>query len=192
MSIFNKQSINNMGKTKKRLLVWGLIVAVILAGLFGVMQISDEMNWSLFDFAFVGVALFGAGVLFEVLARNKGGKVYRAAFIIGLLGAFLLAWVNGAVGIIGNENQDANLLFSAVFAVGFIGSLIARFKAQGMAKTLFAAALVQILVPVVALIIWPPSAISWSPGVFKVFLFASFFALLFLTSAFLFKRSVNN
>lgn len=181
-----------MGKTKKHLLVWAIIVLAILAGLFTVMQFTDQMNWGLLDFVIVGVALFGAGVLFEVLARNKGGKVYRAAFIIGILGAVLLAWINGAVGIIGNENQDANMLFSAVFAVGFIGSLLSRFKAQGMAKTLFIAALVQILVPLVALLIWPPSAISWSPGVLKVFLFASFFAVLFLISGYLFKRSVNN
>ena len=59
----------------------------------------------------------------------------------------------------------------------------------GMALTLFAAALTQMLVPVIALIIWPPPATSWAPGVFGVFALSAFFAMLFVGSALLFRRA---
>lgn len=180
-----------MGKTTKRLLIWATIVFTLLTALFVLTQHSESFNWDFIDYVVFACALLGGGVVYELLARKKGNRFYRLAFLIGLLGALLLAWVNGAVGLIGNENQDANMLFSAVFIVGFIGSLVSRFKAEGMAKTLFLAAFVQLLVPLTALFIWPPNSVSWSPGVLGVFLMVTFFALLFLISGLLFKRASN-
>ena len=153
------------------------------------MQFTDEVVWDLFDFIVMGGLLFGVGLTYELVARRSEKTVYRAALGVGLAGAFLLFWVNGAVGIIGNEGQPANLMYGAVLAVGFIGSLIARFKPRGMARTLFAAALTQMLVPVIALLIWPPPATSWAPGVFGVFVLSAFFAMLFVVSALLFRRA---
>jgi hypothetical protein len=114
-------------------------------------------------------------------------STYRLAFGIGLFGALLLFWVNSAVGIIGNEEQDANLLYGAVFVVGAVGAFISRFKPQGMATTLFVACVIQMCVPIFALFIWAPSAISWSPSVTGVFVISAFFTLLFLVSGYLFK-----
>jgi hypothetical protein len=99
--------------------------------------------------------------------------------------------VNGAVGIIGNEGQPANLLYGAVFAVGLIGSPVVRFKPRGMAYTLCAAALTQMFVPVIAFFIWPPPAASWAPSVFGVFVLSAFFAMLFVVSALLFRRAAQ-
>ena len=146
--------------------------------------------WDLTDFVVAGTVLSGVGVAYELIARRSEKTVYRVAFGIGLLTAFLLGWVNGAVGIIGNEGQSANLMYGAVFAVGFIGSLLARFKPRGMARTLFAAALVQISVPVIALIIWPQ--ISWGgAGLVGVFVLNAFFAALFVVSGLLFQRAAG-
>ena len=63
--------------------------------------------------------------------RASGNAAYRAAAGFALAAAFLLVWVNGAVGIIGTENNDANLLYVGVFGVGFFGALIARFDPLG-------------------------------------------------------------
>ena len=154
------------------------------------MQFTEEVHWDLFDFVVMGGLLFGVGLAYELVARRSGNTVYRIAFGVGLVAAFLLAWVNGAVGIIGNENQPANLMYGAVFAVGFIGSLVARFKPRGMAHTLFAAALVQLSVPVIALIIWPQ--ISWGgAGIVGVFVLNAFFAALFVVSALLFRHAAD-
>ena len=136
-----------------------------------------------------GVILLAVGGFYELWQwlKTRTGT-YRTAFVIGLLGAFLLFWVNGAVGIIGSEDNPANLLYGAVFAVGLIGSLISRFEPRGMARTLFAAALVQVSIPVIALIISPE--VSWgNAGVIGVFVFNSIFAVLFVVSSLLFLRS---
>lgn len=178
-----------MQNIEKRLIVWAVVVALILMIPLVAMQFTAEVNWDLFDFVLMGAVMFGVGLAYELVARRSEKTVYRVAFGVGLAGAFLLFWVNGAVGIIGNEGQPANLLYGAVFAVGLVGSFMARFKPRGMARTLFAAAFAQMLVPVIALLIWPPPATSWSPGVFGVFVLNAFFAMLFVVSALLFRRA---
>lgn len=174
--------------TKRLLLIFGIVILILCIPLIA-MQFSDEVHWELLDFVIMGTILLSIGLAYELIARKSEKIVYRIAFGVGLLGAFLLFWVNGAVGIIGSENQPANLLYGLVFIVGLVGSLIARFKPNGMSNTLFAAAITQMLVPVIALLIWPPPTTSWSPSVFGVFFLSSFFAMLFIVSAFLFKRA---
>jgi len=178
-----------MQNIAKRLGVWVIIIVLLLMIPLVAMQFTEEVNWDLFDFVLMGAVLFGVGLTYELVARRSEKTVYRIAFGVGLAGAFFLFWVNGAVGIIGNEGQSANLMYGAVFIVGFIGSIISRFKPHGMARTLFATAFVQVLVPVIALLIWPPPTISWAPSVFGVFVLSGFFAMLFVVSALLFRRA---
>ncbi len=175
----------------KNIIRIALVTAFLLMLPLVAMQFTDEVVWDLADFAVAGTLLFGTGLAYELVAKRSEKTVYRGAFGVGLAGAFLLFWVNGAVGIIGNEGQPANLMYGAVFAVGFIGSLMARFKPHGMARTLFAAALTQMLVPVIALLIWPPPVTSWAPGVFGVFVLSAFFAILFVGSALLFRNAAR-
>lgn len=172
----------------KRLTAWAGVVALILAipatmMLFG----AGGWNWSLSDFAVLGTVLFGAGLAYELLARRSGNTAYQAAFGIGLAGAVLLFWVNGAVGLIGDG--DINLLYGAVFVIGLIGSLMARFQPRGMAHTLFAVAAVQMLVPVIALV---TGAQDFRPGIAQVFMLNGFFAMIFVTSALLFRRAARD
>ena len=152
------------------------------------MQYTDEVVWDLADFVVAGVLLFGTGLAYELMARKGGTVAYRAAVGIALATVFLLVWVNGAVGIIGSENNDANLMYFGVLAVGIIGAIIARLQPLGMARALFVTALAQALVPVIALTIWQPT--SWgAAGVFGVFVLNAFFVMLLVGSALLFKRA---
>lgn len=132
------------------------------------------------------VILLIAGGSFELRWWLKTrAKSYRVAFGVGLAGLLLLGWISGAVGIIGSENNSVNLMYWAIPAVLLIGSLISRFRPRGMAWTLSTATLVQLSVPVIALIISPE--VSWgNVGVIGVFIFNSIFALLFAVSALLF------
>jgi hypothetical protein len=58
-----------------------------------------------------------------------------------------------------------------------------------MARAMFATALAQMLVPVIALIIWPPQVIPWgAAGVFGVFVLNAFFVMLWVGSALLFRN----
>lgn len=178
-----------MQSITKRLIIWAAVIVFILMIPLIAMQFTEEVKWDLSDFVLMGTILFSIGLAYELIGRRSEKTVYQAAFGIGLLGAFLLFWVNGAVGIIGNEGQPANFLYGTVFIVGFVGSLLARLKPMGMAHTLFATAFVQMLVPIIALLIWPPPTTSWSPSVFGVFILSAFFAILFVVSGLLFRRA---
>ena len=172
----------------KRLMVWaGVVVLILMITLTAAMQFTNEVQWG--EVVAYGVILLIAGGFYELwLWLQTRGSAYRFAFGIGLAGVLLLGWVSGAVGIIGSENQPVNLMYWAVPAVLLIGSLISGFNPRGMARTLFAAALVQVSVPVAALFISPE--VSWgNAGVIGVFVFNSIFAVLFLGSALLFRRA---
>lgn len=92
----------------KRLTIWVAIVALLLLIPLA-LTIRDGnvegvgWNWSPFDFLFMGVLLFGAGVIFELITRKFTDT--RRKIIVGLiiLAGVLLVWVEGAVGIIGNN-----------------------------------------------------------------------------------------
>ncbi len=175
---------------KKNIIRIALATAVILLLPLLAMQFTAEVVWDLADFAVAGVLLFGAGLTYELIARKAGHIAHRAAVGVAVAAALLLVWINLAVGIIGNEGDPANLMYIGVLAVGIIGALIARLEPRGMARVLFATAGAQMLVPVIALIIWPPQVTSWgAAGVVGVFILNAFFATLWLGSALLFRRA---
>jgi len=163
--------------------------ALILLVPLVAMQFTDEVVWNVADFAFFGVLLVGAGITYELAARKTGNTVYRSAVGVALAAAFMLVWVNGAVGVVGSEDNDANLMYAGVLAVGIIGALIARFQPKGMARALFATALAQVLVAMIALIaglgstgpIWP-----WD-----ILILTGFFAALWVGSALLFRNAAR-
>lgn len=117
-----------------------------------------------------------------------GEAAYRTAVGLALGSALLLAWVNGAVGIIGSEDNEANLMYGGVLVVGAIGAIIARFKPEGMARALFATALAQTLVAVIALVgqMGTPSS-----GPLEIVSVNGFFVALFVGSAALFSKAAH-
>ena len=76
---------------------------------------------------------------------------YRIAMGIALFAALLILWINLAVGIIGEPDDPANLMYFAVLAVGLGGAVIARLRPGGMARVLMVMALAQVLVGAVTL-----------------------------------------
>lgn len=176
----------------RRLIVWILLIILLLMVPLIAMLYTNEVKWSVFDFIIMGTALMIVGVSYELIARRSKKILYRIAFGIGLLGALLLFWVNGAVGIIGNEGQIVNMGYTVVIATGLFGSLIAKFKPKGMSYTLYVVAIVQMLVPIIAIFVWPPPDISWSPGILKIFILNGVFAGIFITSAFLFRLAASD
>lgn len=116
------------------------------------MQFTQEVNWTLGDFVFMGALLFGSGLAYELVVGGNHTRRYRLGVGLAVVAGFLLVWLNLAVGIIGSEHNHANLLYVGVLAVAAVGTVAARFRPQGMARALFATALVQVAVPVVALL----------------------------------------
>lgn len=161
-----------------RIAAWGSAALLLLVPLVA-MQFTDEVNWDGADFLVFGAMLSGALGTFELAARRSGDRAYRAAVVIALAAAFLIVWLNLAVGIIGTEGNPANLMFGGVLAVGLIGAVSARFQPPGMARALVATALAQALVAVAALVY----------GSVEGFLLSGFFAVVWLLSAWLFRKA---
>ncbi|MEQ9310790.1 MAG: hypothetical protein RLN90_15135 [Balneolaceae bacterium] len=107
------------------------------------MQFSDEVNWDLIDFIVAGILLSGAGSGFILLSKVSDQIMYRIALGIALVSALLLVRVNGAVGLIGSENNDFNMLYFGVVFILIVGAFISRFRSKGMSTALFATAVAQ-------------------------------------------------
>ena len=147
--------------------------------------------WSLADFVIAGALIFGTGLTYVLVARKAGNIAYRFAVGVALAAAFVLVWLNLAVGVIGTSGDPANVMYVGVLAVGIIGAIIARFQPHGMARALFATALAQMLVPVIALI----AGMHQSPissnisGILGILILNGFFVSLFVGSALLFRHA---
>ena len=171
-----------------RLGAWAAVVALILLVPACAMLVTDEVNWTAFDFIFAFTLLFGAGAVFELALRTTRNLAYRAGVGVAIVTALLLVWVTGAVGIIGSEDDAANLMYGAVLAVAVAGSLAARLRPDGMALAMLAAAALQVLVAAIALIAGFGSATSpdWPRDIIGA---TAMFVVLWLVSASLLRKA---
>jgi CHASE2 domain-containing sensor protein len=136
---------------------------------------------------FLGLLIVAVTLVF-LTVRVRRSTTYRSAVGLALAAPFLLCWINLAVGIIGEPDDPANLMYIGVLAVGIIGAIIARFQPHGMARALFATALAQALVAVITLIAGLGSPAT---GPRLILTFNGFFVALWLGSAWLFRRAAR-
>jgi hypothetical protein len=167
--------------TRLALATAGLLLIPLVA-----MQFTKEVFWTLSDFVIAGVLLFGAGLTYVLVSRLGTNGAYRLGAGVAVAAGLLLVWGNLAVGFIGNENNPANLLYGAVLAVAAVGALVARFRAAGMARAMFGAALTQVAVPLVAAAIWRPEL---NQGMLFVLALNTIFAGIWAVSGWLFRRA---
>ncbi|HEX8350578.1 MAG TPA: hypothetical protein VF598_11490 [Hymenobacter sp.] len=149
------------------------------------------MPWSVGDFVAAGILLFGAGLTFVLIARLGNTPTYRMAVGVAVAAGLLLVWANLAVGLVGSEDNPVNLLYGAVLAVAIIGAIAARFRPSGMSYAMFAAALTYVVVTIIALFIWKPSAdtAEHAVGLVNVLGANAGFAALWAGSGWLFRRA---
>ena len=179
----NPESGGGQRVSRWRIAAWTAAALLLLLPPIA-MQFTDEVVWDVTDFAFFGALLVGVGVTFELAARKTGNTAYRSAVGVALAAAFILVWVNGAVGIIGSEDNDANMMYYGVLAVGLIGAFVARFQPHGMARAMIVTALAHALVAVIALV-------SGLGGPAEILILNGFFVALFVGSASLFRRAAR-
>ena len=175
---------------KKSLLSVLLVpTCLLLIPLTAMIAKADGWAWSPSDFVVAWILIAGVILAYTFVTSRAGNTLYRVAAGVGLAAGFILLWINGAVGLIGSEDNPANLMYGGVLIVGAIGAAIARLESLGMARALFATAVAQFLVPVVALIV---SRNDFSPGVAGVFGLNFFFVLMFAGSALLFRHAARS
>ena len=85
----------------KRLIIILAAMSVILLIPFIAMQFTDEVDWSISDFAIMGVLLYGTGLLCELVLRKVKTVQNRILICGAVVLAFLLIWAELAVGIFG-------------------------------------------------------------------------------------------
>ena len=187
VSCFAMNARMDMQTIARRLSAWATVVALLLL-IPLVLTIRNRgvdgggAGWTVFDFVTMGTLLFGAGVVYELVAK-MGDVTYQTAVGLAVATSVLLVWIDGSVGIIGGS---ANGMYFGVLVVGVIGALVAQLRPGGMARALLAMAVAQALVPVVALLI---GTRDFAPGVVRVFALNAVFVILFVGAALLFRRA---
>ncbi|HYD13932.1 MAG TPA: hypothetical protein VEC11_13870 [Allosphingosinicella sp.] len=126
---------------------WGLATALLATPLVA-MQFTDEVRWGPLDFAVAALLIGGLGGALEFAVRRSGNACYRLGAALAAFTAFLLIWVNLAVGFIGEPHNPANLMFAGVLLVALAGAVAARFRPRGMMLAMAAAAIAQLLIAV--------------------------------------------
>jgi hypothetical protein len=148
----------------RRVSRWRIVPWFVAAGLLLLpavaMRFTAQVAWGPDDFLIIGVMLFAACGAFELAARATDNLAYRAAVGLSLVTAFLVIWVNLAVGIIGGENNPANLMFFGVVAIAGVGAAIGNFQPRGMARAMSVTAIAQAVVAVIALALGPIEAFA--------------------------------
>lgn len=170
-----------------RLMGWSAAALVLLTPLVA-MPFTDEVSWTVGDFVFAAVSVLGVGMLLELVVRTSNNPAYRAAAGAALLAAFTLVGANGAVGIIGPEDDAVNLLYYGVLAIGLLGALLVRFRPRGMARAMFATALAQAAVALGAAVAGAGTPYG---GALEIVALNGFFVALWVGSALLFRRAAR-
>ena len=149
------------------------------------------MLWTVGDFVAAGILLFGAGLTFVLVARMGDNTAYKLAAGVAVAAGLLLVWANLAVGLVGSEDNPANLLYGAVLGVALIGAIAARFRPLGMSNAMFAASLTYIVVTAIALFVWTPTGAAAEPQVklLNVLVANGAFAAIWAVSGWLFRRA---
>lgn len=121
---------------------WSLAALLLLLPL-AAMQVSAEMNWTAGDFIVAALMIGVVGLAIELAVRSSTSLAYRGGIGFAVAASFLIVWINGAVGMIGFEDNPYNLLFLGVIALALAGAALARFRAAGMVWAMSLAGLAQ-------------------------------------------------
>lgn len=169
-----------------RILLWLIPTGLLLTPAVA-MQFSRDVQWGPVDFVFMGVLLYGCTWLVDLAMRKQSSTAYRLGAAIVVLTSFLLVWVNAAVGVIGDEGNPANLVFIAIILMVVAGAVVARFRADGLSRSLLLAAGAHAIVAVVALI--AGAGADEPPGAVGMFMLNGVFVALWLVSGGLFRAA---
>jgi len=145
--------------------------------------------WTLFDYAFAATAFALVGGAFELAVRMSRNVAYRAGLAVALAASLLLVWINGAVGIIGDEGNPANLMYFCVIGTAVVGAIVARFEASAVSRAMVVAAGCQLLVTMIALA--AGLGANEPPGPIGILALNLAFVSLWATSALSFRKAAS-
>lgn len=166
---------------------WGVAATLLAIPAVAMQFPGSGFDWTVSDFVFAGVMIGGTGLLYEGAAKLSGDWSYRAGAIVALAAAFLLVWINLAVGIVGTEDDPHNAAYFAEVMLAAATAFTARLRPAAMARAMLATGAFQLLVSALAL------GAGWGagepPGAAGLFVLNAGFAGLWLLSAALFAKA---
>ena len=169
-------------------MLWTMLGVLFLLPVLATL-LSTQFNWSVGDFVVWGAMLMGVGLAYAFLVGRADHAAYRWGVGLALGATFLLIWVNLAVGLIGSEDNPANLMYVGVLGLGVLGAFIVRLRPWGMAWVMLIVALAQMVAGGLALAAgWGSEGASWPRD---VAVGTIFFAALWFGAAFQFRRAVQ-
>lgn len=164
---------------------WSAGAGLLLVPL-AMMQFVDDWDWGPGAFLFLGIMIGGVLLAYELAVRAGVSSAYRGGVAAALAPAFLIIWMNLAVGIVGEDNPMNFNFFMLVFAAA-VGACTARGDPAAMARAMLGVVVVQALLAIA--IVTAPSIASEPASVHRVSLLCSIFGGLWLLSAALFRRA---
>lgn len=165
-----------------RLILWGGAIALYLIPVVAKLTGGDAMLWTTGDFVFAAIGILVATAIVDLGIRKAPDFPYAVASAIAVGICFLTIWANGAVGIVGNEDNPANaaffgvVLFAAVVAA--FAAALANGRPDAMAKAMTACAFAQISAGVIVAVMGYLTPV-----------FTPLMAVLWLLSAALFRKA---
>jgi hypothetical protein len=154
---------------------------VLLIPLLGVLY--GGWHWDWHAFVIWGALVFIAALAYQLVVKGMRNKAYRFAMGLAVATAFVLSWANFVLAV---DASLANFTYFGVVVVGVVGAAIARLRARGMALALLGMTIAQMLVPLIALVVWKTKV---APGAFIGL--NGVFVVLFAISALLFRRAAR-
>ena len=147
-------------------------------------RIVEGWNWPPRAFVLTYVLFFATGMAYALIARRMNAWAYKAAVAIALVAGFVLGW-STMVHMSETENP-LNLVYFGVIAVGAVGAVLARLKAKGMARALFAMSIALAAAWLVTQVLNtdPPAGPFWNVAIKHGGL-----VLVFLTASLLFRHA---
>lgn len=173
--------------TRKQIVIVTSVTLLLLLVPLVAMQFSHEVNWQIGDFMVMGTLLIATGFSYCIIVNQMSKRaLIRIAVGLAVLCCFALVWVNLAVGLIASESHPANLLCYGVVIIAVIGTIVAGNDIKKLSTLLFLMAVMQWLIPVIAIYLWA-LPVDHGSDLLRIFLFNSVFAIVFLISGFLFR-----
>ena len=82
------------------IIILPIVVLLLLIPLIA-MQLTDEVNWSFFDFIIMGALLTITGLLIGIIFQKVKNSKNRLILIVTILMIFFLIWAELALGLFG-------------------------------------------------------------------------------------------
>jgi hypothetical protein len=157
----NMTRMTQMQKTVVRAAVVAL--ALLMAPIVG-SQVVEGWNWGVGAFVFTYVMFFGTALAYGLIAGRMGAWAYKAGVGLALVSGFVMGWAT-MVHMSETENP-VNLVYFGVLVVGAVGAWLARLKARGMARAMFAmvVALAVAFVITQVVMVDTPAGPVWNVG----------------------------